>query len=213
LPRTHYGYYKAFCDASGGVGADSYTLALAHKYGDHFVIDLVRGTNGKFDPETVTQEYADLLREYNVHQVHGDHYAGDWVANAWQKAGITYFAGAKTKSEIYLETLPLFARGLVRLPNHQRLLRELRLLERHAHRSGRDTVDHGRNGHDDHANAVCGALHLIAGNSFDLYSGWLDDGTEHQERVEYNSFGRRVYRENLDRSPAELWAHLMRHSR
>jgi hypothetical protein len=31
---------------------------------------------------------------------------------------------------------PLFARGLVRLPNHQRLLRELRLLERHTHRSG-----------------------------------------------------------------------------
>jgi hypothetical protein len=33
------------------------------------------------------------------------------------------------KSQIYLECLPLFGRGLVRLPNHQRLLRELRLLE------------------------------------------------------------------------------------
>jgi hypothetical protein len=29
----------------------------------------------------------------------------------------------------------------VRLPNYQRLLRELRLLERHTHRSGRDTVE------------------------------------------------------------------------
>jgi hypothetical protein len=37
------------CDASGGVGADSYTLAVGHKEGAHFVIDLVRGTGGKFD--------------------------------------------------------------------------------------------------------------------------------------------------------------------
>jgi hypothetical protein len=43
----------------------------------------------------------------------------------------------------------LFARGLVRLPDHARLLRELRLLERHTHRSGKDTVNHGRNGSDD----------------------------------------------------------------
>jgi hypothetical protein len=39
-----------------GVGADSYTLAVGHKEGAHFVIDLVRGTGGKFDPDIVTQE-------------------------------------------------------------------------------------------------------------------------------------------------------------
>ena len=33
---------------------------------------------------------------------------------------------------------------------------ELRLLERRTHRSGKDTVEHPRNGHDDHANVVCG---------------------------------------------------------
>ena len=54
--------------------------------------------------------------------------------------------------------LPLFTRGLARLPNHPKLLRELRLLERHTHRSGRDSVDHPRNGHDDHANSVAGVL-------------------------------------------------------
>jgi hypothetical protein len=48
------------------------------------------------------------------------------------------------------------------LPNHPKLLRELRLLERHTHRSGKDAVDHPRNGHDDHANAVCGVLHLLS---------------------------------------------------
>jgi hypothetical protein len=77
--------------------------------------------------------------------------------------------------QIYLECLPLFARGLVRLPNHQRLLRELRLLERHTHRSGRDTVDHGRNGHDDHANAVCGVLRKMSNHlGYDLFNGCVD---------------------------------------
>jgi hypothetical protein len=71
-----------------------------------------------------------------------------------------------SKSEIYLECAPLFARGLVRLPNHPKLLRELRLLERRVHRSGKDSVDHGRNGHDDHANAVCGVLQLLSGNTY-----------------------------------------------
>ena len=65
------------------------------------------------------------------------------------------------KSQIYLETLPLWTRGLVSLPDHKTLIRELRLLERHTHRSGKDTVDHGRNGSDDHANAVCGLLRTL----------------------------------------------------
>jgi hypothetical protein len=73
-PLGGYTFHRAFCDASGGVGADSYTLAVGHKEGAHFVIDLVRGTGGKFDPDLVTQEYAALLREYRAFQVTGDSY-------------------------------------------------------------------------------------------------------------------------------------------
>jgi hypothetical protein len=174
-PLGGYTFYRAFCDASDGVGADSYALAVGHKEGAHFVIDLVRGTGGKFDPDIVTQEYAALLREYRAFQVTGDSYAAQWVAGAWRKAGIGYFKSELPKSQIYLECLPLFARGLVRLPNHQRLLRELRLLERHTHRSGRDTVDHGRSGHDDHANAVCGVLRKMSNHlGYDLFNGCVD---------------------------------------
>ena len=100
--------------------------------------------------------------------------SAQWVAGAWRKAGIGYFKSELPKSQIYLECLPLFARGLVRLPNHPRLLRELRLLERHTHRSGRDTVDHGRNGHDDHANAACGVLRKMSNHpGYDLFNGCL----------------------------------------
>ena len=40
------------------------------------------------------------------------------------------------------------------LPDHAALLRELRLLERRASRVGRDVIDRGRTGGDDHANAL-----------------------------------------------------------
>jgi hypothetical protein len=60
--------------------------------------------------------------------------------------------------------------------NHPQLIRELRLLERRTHRSGKDVVDHGRNGHDDHANALAGALHLAANKSkyrYDASMKWV----------------------------------------
>jgi hypothetical protein len=71
---------------------------------------------------------------------------------------VGYVKSELPKSAIYLECVPLFTRGLVGLPDHSRLLRELRLLEHHTHRSGKDTIDHPKGGHDDHANAVCGVL-------------------------------------------------------
>ena len=55
------------------------------------------------------------------------------------------------KSRLYVESLPLFMRGAVSIPDHARLIRELRLLERRVGRSGKDVVDRGRNGSDDFA--------------------------------------------------------------
>jgi hypothetical protein len=161
LPPRRGVYYAAFTDASGGTGGDSYALSIAHKEGAHLLVDVVRGTHGKYNPQQVTKEYAALLREYGLRTVTGDNFAAEWVTGAWRECGISYTRSELPKSQLYLESIPLFSRGLVRLPDHARLLRELRLLERHTHRSGRDTVDHPRNGHDDHANAVCGVLHVL----------------------------------------------------
>ena len=155
--------YRAFVDAAGGVGgADSYCVAIGHREREHFVVDVVRGSNGRFDPKVVTAEYAALVKSYGIGSVTGDFYAAGWVASAWREHGISYINSESNKSAIYLEVVPLFSRGLARLPDHPKLLGELRLLERHTHRSGRDTVDHGRAGSDDFANACCGALWSLA---------------------------------------------------
>jgi hypothetical protein len=132
-------------------------------------IDVVRATVGKFDPQQVTQEYAALLKQYGVSRVVGDAYAAEWSAGTWARCGVSYVRSELAKSEVYIECLPLFARGLLRLPDHAKLLRELRLLERHTHRSGRDTVDHPKGGRDDCANAMCGVAWQLSANS----SAWM----------------------------------------
>jgi hypothetical protein len=188
LPPRPVGYYRAFCDASGGTGNDSYTLAIAHKDNPHFIIDVVRGTqpHQKFDPVEVTKEYAALLKQYRISTVTGDYYGAEWVAGAWRSTGITYIRSELPKSQIYLECVPLFTRGLVRLPDHAKLLRELRLLERQCHRGGKESVDHPKNGSDDYANAVCGVLrrlsnHLGYDTSYRAFQpGFVDEDAPQQ---------------------------------
>jgi hypothetical protein len=159
--------YTAFTDPSGG-RHDAYCIAIGHFEGTQadgrFVCDLVRGAQAPFDPQTTTRAFAALLQEYGLSEVVGDAYAAEWVEASFRDAGITYVRSEKPKSALYLEAQTLFARGAISLPDHPILLRELRLLERRTHRSGRDTVDHGWRGHDDHANAVLGcAAHAMRG--------------------------------------------------
>lgn len=156
--------YAAFCDAAGGAAGDAYTLAIGHKEGEALIIDVVRGAVGKFDPDKTTADYAALLREYGISSVVGDHFAAGWVEGAWRANGITYRASEPNRSQIYIDAVPLFARGVASLPDHPRLLRELRQLERRVARNGRETVDHPRGASDDFANAACGVL-LIANAS------------------------------------------------
>ena len=67
-----------------------------------------------------------------------------------------------TKSQIYLELVPLINSEQVELPNHKRLIAQLCGLERRTSRAGRDTIDHGPGGHDDLINSVGGALVMAA---------------------------------------------------
>ena len=204
-PRGEF-HYRAFVDASGGVGSDSYTVAVAHRAGEQFVVDLVRGTSGQFDPQEVTRQYAELVRDYRIGSVTGDAYASEWVRTAWSKAGVSYVRSELPKSQLYLECAPLFARGLVRLPDHPKLLRELRLLERHTHRSGRDTVDHPRGERDDHCNSVCGVLRSLS-NSLSVYTSmsWVgpDVAAETVGGVHYVGLGSSP---RIGPSPVRSWS-------
>jgi hypothetical protein len=163
LPPRPGVFYRAFTDSSGGaVGGDAYCIGIAHRSHNTYILDVVRGRAGPFDPEELTREYAALCKQYRCSGVTGDKYGAEWVASAWRKCGIPYTTAALTASETYCECLPLWTRAAVRIPDHPVLLRELRLLERTPTRMGRDQVTHPRGVHDDHANVCFGALYGLA---------------------------------------------------
>ena len=157
-PRSDISYH-AFVDPSGG-RHDAFAVAVGHKEGDRTVIDVLRGQPPPFDPKQVVSEYTALAKEYGVRGLVGDNYAAAWVETEFKAAGIKYVRSELPKGRLYIEGLPAFTRRTVALPDHPRLLRELRLLERRTHVGGKDTVDHGRVGSDDYANVVFGVLHL-----------------------------------------------------
>jgi hypothetical protein len=160
LPPREGVVYHAFTDATGG-GPDAFTLCVGHLEGERFVCDVMRGSRAK-DVNATAVEYARVAREYGCRSITGDAYAKGWVSGAFLAAGLEYRRSARVRSDLYLDGLPMFLRGLVSIPDHHELVRELRLLERRAARSGKDAVDHGVGGHDDHANALFGALAVAA---------------------------------------------------
>lgn len=153
--------YTAFTDPSGGAH-DSFTLAIAHMDGERYVLDVCRGIKPPFDPSQVVKEFCGLLKSYRCSSVVGDRYSGEWVREAFSKEGIYYKHAELSKSELYLEALPLFSQGVVDLLDVPPLTVELMQLERRTARSGKDSVDHPPNGRDDLANSCCGCLAALA---------------------------------------------------
>jgi hypothetical protein len=167
LPPDSSKFYVAFADPSGGAaGGDSYTLCICHRERNGlFIVDAVRGHRGPFNTDDVTAEFAALCKEYRIGRTFGDGYSREWVSQAWQRTGVRYEKAELNASMLYLESLPLWTRGLVTIPDHPALVRELRLLERIPGRIGKDQVTHPRGVHDDWANATCAALAMAASAS------------------------------------------------
>ena len=153
--RSHC--YVAFVDPSGG-SSDAMTLAISHTEGTTQILDVIRERKPPFSPEAVAEEFAKLIRSYRCTTVYGDRYGGEWPREQFRKHGVNYEPAKSSKSEIYVDLLPLINSGAVDLLEHDRLLMQLTSLERRTSRAGKDSIDHAPGAHDDIANAVAGAL-------------------------------------------------------
>ncbi|MGH7913480.1 MAG: hypothetical protein ACREPW_02365, partial [Candidatus Binataceae bacterium] len=156
--------YAAFADPSGGRG-DGFACAIAHAEGDVAVLDALYERAGAFDPSAVVREIAELLRSYGVSRLTGDKYAAGWPPEAFAKVGVAYQASDRDRSALYIDALPLFTSGRVRLLDNKQLVYQFASLERRTSRFGRDAVNHPADGHDDIANAAAGALVAVAGEA------------------------------------------------
>lgn len=153
--------YLGFVDPSGG-SSDSMTLAIAHVEKTTVVLDLIKEITPPFSPEAAVLEFVALLKAYRCSMVFGDNYGALWVQESFTKAGCYYRKAEKPKSALYLDFLPVVNSGAARLLDHPKMVNQIAALERRTQRGTRDSVDHPRGGHDDIANAVAGAVALVA---------------------------------------------------
>jgi terminase large subunit-like protein len=151
--------YFGAIDPSGGSG-DSMTLAIAHRCGDVAVLDLIREAKPPFSPESIVTEFVADLKRYHIAQVTSDRYAAEWPREQFRKRGVEVKLTDMSKSELYLDLLPVLNSRRCDLLDNDAILGQLVALERRTARTGRDTIDHAPHSHDDIANVVAGVVHL-----------------------------------------------------
>ncbi len=160
--------YRAFVDPSGG-SSDSYVLAIGHEEErtvdkEKFkipVLDFYKEWVPKFDPAAVSKEVIDICKRYKISSVTGDAYGGEWPRDPLKKGGINYVLSEKTRSELYLDFLPVVNSAqceLLDMDHHRKAMNQFTNLERRVGRTGRDSVDHPPGGHDDVANGIAGVM-------------------------------------------------------
>jgi hypothetical protein len=152
--------YFAFADPSGG-SSDSFTLAIAHSEGDRVIIDCLREWPAPFSPPVIVSELSQVLRQYQLRRCTGDRYAAAWVVEAFRAVHVTYEHSELTRSECYLELLPLLNSRRISLLDNSRAINQIVNLERRTARSGRDSIDDSPGAKDDLGNALAGAAALI----------------------------------------------------
>jgi hypothetical protein len=157
--------YHGFTDPSGG-SSDSMTLAIAHNEAGRVIVDAIRERRPPFSPEDVVIEMAAALRSFGIGSIQSDRFGGAWVTEAFARCGIRCEQSAKPKSDLYVDLLPLLNAKRIELLDHPRLVAQLCGLERRTARSGKDSIDHPPNAHDDLVNSVAGAAVLALGQGF-----------------------------------------------
>jgi hypothetical protein len=169
--------YLAFVDPSGGVG-DSFALAIAHAEGEHAVLDAVVERKAPLSPEATVAEFVALLHAYRVREVTGDRYSEELVRELFRKQGVEYTVSTLTRSDLFVELLPLLTSQRARLLDDRRLVAQLLALERRTGGTGKDMITHPRDGHDDVANAAAGALVHLRRRGQRGFEGWTPYGPE-----------------------------------
>jgi hypothetical protein len=173
--------YRAAADPSGGA-SDSFSLAICHNEGDTAVVDCLVEIRSPFNPTSATAQMAATLKEYGLSDVTGDRYSAAWVVDAFSKVGITYRHSERDRSAAYLEALPLFTAGNVRLIDNSRLVAQFAALERRTSAVGKDRVDHGPGGHDDLCNAVALALTSVV-HGYDASLRWVGNWDDAKDLI------------------------------
>ena len=155
--------YIGAIDPSGG-RRDSFTMGIVHREERKLVVDVMREARPPFRPESVVEEFSDVFKKYRVQEIQSDRYAGEWVTASFRDCGIRVKPAKMTKSEFYLEVMPLLNNGSIELLDSKRLAGQFKALQRRSRSGGKDLIDNFlQGGHDDCANVCAIACVSAAG--------------------------------------------------
>lgn len=162
LPPDPACQYYGFVDMSGG-SVDDAVLGIAHGEEGRIILDALVAQTGAppFNPRLAVRKFADLLREYGLHRVTGDAFAGETFRKDFQDEGIFYDVSALSRTQLYEAFEPKLNAGLLELLDAPKLQEQLLTLV--VKGSGR--IDHQSGDHDDWANAAAGAIVCVATTS------------------------------------------------
>lgn len=153
--------YFGFVDMSGG-SSDDATLAIAHRNTDRTVLDLVISQTGKppFNPRKAVEKFSKVLKEYRLHAVTGDAYAGETFRQDFQDNGISYTTSNLNRSQLYEALEPRLNAGEVELLDIPKMTEQLLGLVVRGNK-----IDHMPGEHDDWINAAAGVLNMATGQA------------------------------------------------
>src|SRR5262249_33892567 len=129
-------------------------------------IDVIREIRSPHSPEQACEEFAKVLRSYNLFRVVTDRYAGAWPVEQFGRFGVYAEPYADPKGALYLNMLPFINSVRVELLDEPRSLAQLLALERRTGHGRGDVIDHPPGGFDDAINAVAGAISLASKSGF-----------------------------------------------
>jgi len=144
-------------DQAGG-GADEPAAAVVCVGRQRVAVVALRVWGSKAPLDTVLDEAAAFFKERGLHEAWADRYGANWPVEGFRTRGILLRTSELTTSQTYIEFGGALRQGKVALPDHPKLLVQLRGLERRTSRDGRDVVDHRPGMRDDVAAAVARAV-------------------------------------------------------
>jgi hypothetical protein len=153
--------YSMFIDPAGGRG-DSFAATIGHTEDNNIIQDWLYERKAPFSPAEVIAELEPWAKRYRIVRVMSDRYCEAVFTDALRSVGLLLEVNERTTSDTYMQSLPRFADNVVRLLDDRRQANQLISLQRVTSASGKDTVRHPKNMHDDMAAALCGLVVLLA---------------------------------------------------
>ena len=133
--------YVCFVDGASGVaGGDFFCAAWAHfdKSRDRAILDQVYERRPPFNADDCIHEITAICRQYGCERVIGDAWAGDLLRQRWVAlTGASYDVSNRSKSQIYLDWLPLVSSMRVEMLDDDRAVQQALGLERRTTRGSK----------------------------------------------------------------------------